>query len=130
MPGVGASAPTIPIVVDEAPLAVEVADTPAKRQLGLMHRDALAVDHGMLFVFPDDQVRNFWMRNTKIALSIAYVDGDGEIVHIADMIPYDERKTSSRLPARYAIEVTQGWFAAHGVAVGGHVEGLPPRAAE
>jgi uncharacterized membrane protein (UPF0127 family) len=84
----------------------------------------------MLFVFPDDKVRNFWMKNTKIALSIAYVDGDGAIVHIADMTPYDERTTSSRLPARYAVEASQGWFGAHGVSVGAKVSGLPPRSAQ
>lgn len=130
MSGCASSAPTIPLTVGEAALAVEIADDPAERQQGLMHRDALATDHGMLFVFPDDKVRNFWMKNTKIALSIAYVDGDGAIVHIADMTPYDERTTSSRLPARYAIEVVQGWFTAHGVQVGAHVTGLPPRAAQ
>ena len=127
-PAVGATGPlgpTIPLSVGDATMLVEVADDDSERGKGLMHRDGLATDHGMLFVYPDQRERGFWMRNTRIPLSIAFADGQGRIVHIADMEPFDQSTTRSHRPAMYAIEMDQGWFAQHGVAVGSKVEGLP-----
>ncbi|MFH1468550.1 MAG: DUF192 domain-containing protein [Pseudomonadota bacterium] len=106
-------------------LDVEIADTPETRATGLMYRDSLGGDDGMLFVYPDEQPRSFWMENTEIPLSIAFVAASGAIVSVLDMKPLDRHHTHSGAPARYAIEVNQGWFAAHHVAVGCHVEGLP-----
>lgn len=117
--------PTIPLTLGSHTLQVEVADTDAERARGLMERDGLAQDHGMVFVYPDEQERGFWMKNTRIPLSIAFADAQGRIVHIADMQPLDLRTTRSLRPAMYAVEVEQGWFAAHGVAVGSRIEGLP-----
>lgn len=117
--------PTIPLRIGEATLSAEVADTDAERQLGLMHRDGLAPDHGMVFVYPDERPRGFWMRNTRIPLAIAFLDAQGRIVSLAEMAPFDERTTPSGRPAMYAVEMEQGWFQAHGVKVGAKVEGLP-----
>ena len=72
----------------------------------------------MLFVFSKDQVLSFWMRNTYLPLSIAYLDASGEIVDIQDMQPLDETAHPSAKPARYALEVNQGWFKRHSVLVG------------
>lgn len=122
--------PTIPLQVDGVPVKVEVADHDAEREKGLMYRDALQAGEGMLFVYPDERQRGFWMRNTKIPLSIAYIDASGQIVHTADMDPFDESIVPSRLPAMYALEMSRGWFLAHGVGAGDRVTGLPGPASE
>lgn len=83
-----------------------------------MQRDSMPTDHGMIFVFPDDQVRQFWMRNTRIPLDILFLDASGRIVSIHQMKPYDESQTSSDFPARYAIELNNGVVATTGAKVG------------
>ncbi len=103
---------------EEVPVRVEIADTPAKRERGLMERTALAEDAGMLFVFAQEQPRSFWMRNTLIPLSIAYIDAGGRIVDIQDMQPLDETPHPSAAPAQFALEVNQGFFTEHGIEVG------------
>lgn len=117
--------PTIPLAIGHRVLQVEVADTDAERARGLMFRDGLAADHGMVFVYPDERVRGFWMKNTRIPLAIAFADARGRIVHIAEMLPYDETSTGSVAPAMYAVEMRAGWFREHGIAVGDRIEGLP-----
>ncbi len=107
------------------PVMVEIADTNAERQRGLMERDELAEDAGMLFVFDREEPRSFWMRNTRIPLSIAYIDAEGRIVDIKDMEPFDETPVPSAEPAQYALEVNQGFFAEQGIEVGDVAE-LPP----
>lgn len=120
------SAPDLlPLKIHDQTIQVEVADSSQERTMGLMYRDSLAADTGMVFVYPDSEVRQFWMKDTRIPLSIAFVDGAGIIVHIADMKPLDTRTTSSEKPAQYALEVNQGWFVDHGIKVGDRVEGLP-----
>ncbi len=104
----------------------EIADTQAEQQRGLMERTELAEDAGMLFVFPQERPRSFWMRNTLIPLSIAYIDSDGRIVDIKDMQPLDETSVPSAEPAQYALEVNQGFFEARGIEVGNTLE-LPGR---
>jgi uncharacterized membrane protein (UPF0127 family) len=79
----------------------------------------------MLFAFSADEVQTFWMRNTVIPLSIAYADASGRIVRIADLEPHDERPVTSIAPARYALEMNRGWFAAHDVAPGDEITGIP-----
>ncbi len=101
---------------------VEVADERAERQTGLMGRTELAPDAGMLFVFGRERDLSFWMRNTLIPLSIAYIAADGRIVDIQDMAPLDETSHPSAEPAKYALEVNQGFFAKRGVEVGDRVE--------
>jgi uncharacterized membrane protein (UPF0127 family) len=109
-------------------LEVEVASTPSSRQQGLMFRESLEQDHGMLFVYPDSAPRSFWMANTKIPLSIAFVTEGGDIVNIAHMTPFSTSATPSTAPAMYAIEMQRGWFASHEITSGVRVTGLPPRA--
>ncbi|MFI4887175.1 MAG: DUF192 domain-containing protein [Burkholderiales bacterium] len=108
-------------------LTVEVASTPATRETGLMNRFSLQQDHGMLFIFEAPQPLAFWMKDTYIPLSVAFVDRSGRIVNIDDMRPRDESTHWSTGPALYAIEMRQGWFAAKGIGAGDVVEGLTAR---
>ncbi len=101
---------------------VEIADTNEERQTGLMGRTALAEDAGMLFVFDTEQQLSFWMKDTLIPLSIAFIDSEGRIVDIQDMQPLDETPHPSAAPAQYALEVNQGFFEARGIQVGDTVE--------
>jgi uncharacterized protein len=117
--------PTLTIVDslgNRVPVRVEIADTDAERQTGLMGRTALAEDAGMLFVFDQEQMFSFWMKDTLIPLSVAYIDAEGRIVDIQAMQPLDETLHPSPEPAQYALEVNQGFFEARGVAVGDTVE--------
>lgn len=110
-------------------LTAELAITPEHVQTGLMHRFSLPPDHGMLFVFPFPRPLSFWMRNTYVPLSIAFIDAQGRIVNIEDMTPRDERLTWSAGPALYALEMRRGWFSQKGIVAGAEVKGLPPKAA-
>jgi hypothetical protein len=121
----GSKLPTATLDVAGHPVDVEVAHTYEARQLGLMHRDALGADDGMLFVYKNEEIRRFWMKDTRIPLSIAFLNRHGEVVRIADMAPFDQKSTTSLVPATYALEMNQGWFAAHGVEVGAKVTGIP-----
>lgn len=105
-------------------LYVEIADTPEKQETGLMHRTALAADGGMLFVFPSETTIPFWMHDTLLPLSIAFIAGDGTIVDIQDMQPLDETLHNPARSYVYALEVNQGYFRQHDVVVGNQV-GLP-----
>jgi uncharacterized protein len=101
-------------------LIVEIADDPREQTRGLMERTALGEDRGMLFVYPDEEVLSFWMKNTLIPLSIAFIASDGRIVDLQDMKPLDDDPPHyvSAKPARYALEVNQGYFEMHGIKVG------------
>ncbi len=121
--------PTVTLAIrtsggEEVEVRAEVADERAERQTGLMGRTELAPDAGMLFVFGRERDLSFWMRNTLIPLSIAYIADDGRIVDIKDMEPLDDEPPSyaSAEPAKYALEVNQGFFAERGVEVGDTVE--------
>ncbi|HQL81638.1 MAG TPA: DUF192 domain-containing protein [Spirochaetota bacterium] len=100
-------------------LKAEMADTEDLRLTGLMHRSALGADDGMLFVFENEQMLHFWMKNTSIPLSIAYIDKNGRIIDILDMKPFDISITypSSR-KARYALEMNRGWFGNNNIMTG------------
>ena len=108
-------------------ITAEIASTPQSRMIGLMMRERLAPNHGMVFVFDDKSQHCFWMRNTVIPLSIAFIDDDGTVVSIADMSPKSEASTCPQRPVRYALEMDQGWFAKRGVTAGTKISGLPPR---
>jgi hypothetical protein len=118
-PSVSLALETKTITVGSVKLTVEVADDPFERSLGLMYRDYLPEDRGMLFVYPDEQYRAFWMKNTKIPLSIAFADAEGLIVGIMDMAVDDGAvRYRSPGPARYALEVNRGWFVRRGIKAG------------
>jgi uncharacterized membrane protein (UPF0127 family) len=104
--------------VGSSTYTVEIAKTDAHRQRGLMERDSMPQDWGMIFVFPDEAVRGFWMKNTRIPLDIIYLDSGGKVVSIHTMKPYDMNSTFSRLPAKYAVELNAGQAEKSGVKVG------------
>ena len=119
------SLPTIPLVVGGRKVVAEVARAPAEMATGLMWRFSLRPDHGMLFVYDQPRHMSFWMRNTFIPLSIAFIAADGRILNIADMAPQDESLHWSKGPALYALEMRKGWFAERGIRAGDAVKGLP-----
>lgn len=115
--------PRVDITIGAHRLDAEVVADPMRRWLGLMFRTSMAPDAGMLFVFPDDTVLSFWMSNTPLPLSVAFLDAKRRILNIADMDPYDEEHLhDSDGPARYALEVHRGWFEAHGIGPGDDCE--------
>lgn len=89
---------------------VEIAETEVQQARGLMYREELAQNAGMLFVYQDEQFRSFWMKNTLIPLSIAYISEDGKILSIHNMTPLSTEGVNSVAPAKYALEVKQGRF--------------------
>jgi uncharacterized protein len=103
---------------------VEIADDPFEQARGLMHRTALGEDRGMLFVYPDERPLSYWMKNTLIPLSIAYIDAEGRITDILDMKPLDDTPPHyvSSESVRYALEVNKGFFDERGVKVGDHAD--------
>ena len=99
-------------------IEAEIARTHEQRQQGLMHRDNLADGKGMIFVFEQDQMLSFWMKDTKIPLSIAFISSDGIIIEIRDMQPFDLSPVQSSRSARFALEVPQSWFSRVGISPG------------
>ncbi len=113
--------PRLPVVELTAGLHLiraELAEEPGTRARGLMMREKLGNNEGMLFVFPEKAGHCFWMRNTLIALSIAFLDEDGTIVNIADMNPRSEQSHCPARPIRFALEMERGWFATRGLTAG------------
>ena len=119
-----APAPTIRVTINDHAIRCEVADTDAERARGLGHRDHLPPDAGMLFVYPDSRERSFWMKDTTIPLSIAFLDADGVILNIETMAPLTLGSHTSAGPARFALEVNRGWFSARGIKPGDRVDGI------
>ena len=105
-------------------IRAEVASNYETRARGLMYRKELAPNAGMLFVFPQPAVQCFWMRNTLIPLSIAFIADDGMIIDIVDMTPMTENSHCSSAPVRLALEMEQGWFAKRGITIGKKIGGL------
>lgn len=105
-------------------ITAEVAADDPMRMRGLMFRQSLAPNHGMLFVFDAKSAQCMWMRNTLIPLSVAFLDDDGRIVNIEDMKPQTEDSHCARTPVRYALEMTQGWFAQRGLKPGAVISGI------
>jgi uncharacterized membrane protein (UPF0127 family) len=99
-------------------IKAEIARTEDERNNGLMFRRKLADGEGMLFIFDRDQQLSFWMKNTLIPLSIAYIASDGRIIDIKDMQPLDLNSVQSSRSVRYALEVPQGWFGRTGIKAG------------
>ncbi len=119
-----AQMPEIPLTVAGHRLTVEVADTDETRMQGLMHRRILPENRGMLFVFREVTHHAMWMMNTYIPLSVAFLDERGLIINIADMQPQTRDTHAAAKPAKYALEVNQGWFEKRGIKPGAGVEGL------
>lgn len=92
---------------------------------GMMFRTSTPPNHGMLFVFEDKSQHCFWMRNTPLPLSIAFIEDDGTIVQIDDMTPKAETGHCPKQAIRYALEMEQGWFKKRAVGVGAKIGGLP-----
>ena len=111
-----------PISIKGETLYVEIVDTPETMSRGLMYRKELERNRGMLFVYEEERRLSFWMANTSIPLSIAFISAGGMIVDIQDMAPFDRTSHVSAGPALYALEVNQGWFRDKGVNVGDRVE--------
>ena len=115
------------ISINNVPIHVEVADTEDLRQQGLMNRSSLQGGSGMIFIFQKPDMLGFWMKNTRIPLSIAFVSSEGEILNIEDMNPHDMTTVKSLGDAKCAIEVPQGWFRKNGIKSGDIVDGLNDR---
>jgi len=115
--------PTSVVTINGQDIHVELAFTNDTRSCGLSNRFSLEKDNGMLFLFSNTRKRTFWMKNTHIPLSIAFIDASGTIVTIHQMEADQTRTTyHSSQSARYALEVNQGWFSLHGIKTGDKVE--------
>jgi len=121
----GARLPVETLVVGNVRITAEVAASAEARAQGLMFRETLPEDHGMLFIYPDEAPLTSWMRNTPLPLSFAFADGGGRIVHIALMEPLSDTPIFSGRPARYALEMNRGWFERRGVFVGDVIRKIP-----
>lgn len=112
------------LIIKGNDLYCEIADTPDKRSNGLMRRDSMDSDKGMVFVYQTEEVRTFHMANVKIPLAIAFADQNGVIVHTTEMILDNTTTYSSEQPAMYAVEANKGWFSTRQIKVGDKIEGL------
>jgi len=117
--------PRVELLVGPHAVNAEVAATDASRAYGLMHRTSLAPDHGMLFVFEQSGIHCFWMQNTPLPLSIAFIDAAWIIVDIAEMRPQSLDEHCPVAPALYALEMEKGWFKYHRISPGAKVDKLP-----
>lgn len=101
----------------------QVASRPIERQIGLMQRPSMPPHEGMLFVFEHPGVQCFWMKNTPLPLTAAFVADDGRITNLADMQPLDETSHCSSEPVRFVLEMNQGWFSQKGIQTGQRLSG-------
>lgn len=113
---------TYEIKIDDKTSHAEVAFTQKDRTIGLMFREALDNDHGMLFIYPQEKNLSFWMKNTKIPLSIAFINSNGIITQLDSMAPYSLMSHTSKEKVKYALEMEQGWFIKNGIKVGSKVD--------
>ncbi len=119
-----ANLPVIRLSAGTGNLEVEVASNKAQRSLGLMNRASMPESRGMLFVYPAPAYFCMWMKNTKIPLSVAFIDAQGQVINIEDMAPQTETNHCTQRNATYALEANRGWFAKHGVVAGSQIIGL------
>jgi uncharacterized membrane protein (UPF0127 family) len=117
--------PVVELTAGMHRIRAELASTPETRSVGLMHRRWLGPNQGMLFAFPERGMHCFWMRNTLVPLTIAFIADDGRIVNTADMAPLTEDGHCPGEPVRLALEMEQGWFARKGLRNGDRI-GIPP----
>ena len=119
-----AELPTVQLNAGMHLIHAEVAADMGSRMQGLMHRKSMATNAGMIFIFDEAAQQCMWMKNTFIPLSVAFLDESGVILNIADMQPQTEQSHCSSGPARYALEMNQGWFAQRGIKSGTRLGGL------
>jgi len=119
-----AGPPVVKLTAGMHVVRAEVAADFTSRMQGLMYRESLAPNAGMLFVFDEVSVHCMWMKNTLIPLSVAFIDEGGAIVNIADMQPHSEQSHCAARPALFALEMAQGWFAQRGIKPGTRLGGL------
>ncbi len=117
--------PTVQLSAGMHLIQAELARSPMEHTVGLMHRTRMGSNEGMLFVYAEPQLHCFWMRNTLLPLTIAFVDDGGRIVNLADMQPLNEDSHCSAKPVRFALEMNQGWFAKRGIRPGFTLRGAP-----
>ncbi len=115
---------TYPLRIKKHEVRAEIANTEQGRLRGLMFRDKLAENSGMIFLYTRPEASAMWMKNTRIALSVAFIDTNGRILNIAEMEPYSEEAHASSGAAAYALEMNRGWFRKQGIKAGDLVEGL------
>lgn len=108
----------INLKIKEKVIRAEVVRTEQEKARGLMFREKLDGDEGMIFVYGKEEYLTFWMKNTRIPLSIAFLDKNGKILDIQDMVPFSLKTHVSAFPAQYALEVNQGWFKQNGIIIG------------
>jgi uncharacterized membrane protein (UPF0127 family) len=106
-------------------IKAELAVTPEQQMVGMMFRKEMNGNEGMLFVNDEKSSRCFWMKNTLVPLTIAFIGDDGAIVNLADMQPLDERSHCAKAPVRFALEMRQGWFDKRGIKAGFKLSGPP-----
>ena len=116
--------PRVELRVGMHRIDAQVAQTPATREIGLMHRKSMPDQEGMLFVFERPDMVCFWMKNTLLSLSAAFIADDGRIVNIADMAPQTTEPHCTKEPVRLVLEMNQGWFAKRGLGAGSRIGGL------
>lgn len=112
----------VSLFIKDKQILVEVARTEKEKARGLMFRSKLAENEGMLFIYEQNEILSFWMKNTFIPLSIAFIDREGTIVDMQDMEPFSLDTHRSARPAQYALEVNKSWFQKNGIKVGDAVK--------
>ena len=106
-------------------IQAELAQTPEEQTIGLMFRPAMGANEGMLFAFPQARQQCFWMKNTLLPLSVAFVGDDGGVVNIEAMKPRTLDSHCSKKPVRFVLEMNEGWFAKRGILPGFKLQGAP-----
>jgi uncharacterized membrane protein (UPF0127 family) len=117
--------PRVKLAAGMHQIDAQVAQSPDQRTIGLMHRKEMPQHEGMLFVFEQPSVQCFWMMNTLLPLTAAFVADDGTVVNLADMKPQTTDSHCSARPVRYVLEMNQGWFAKKGIKPGSKLSGPP-----
>ena len=122
----GARLPVTQLTAGMHVIKAEVAATDPQRSQGLMFREQMGANEGMVFLFPEPTDSCMWMKNTPLPLSVAFIDANSTIVNIADMKPHSTDSHCATSKVRYALEMNVGWFAKRGIKAGSRIDGLPP----
>ena len=125
LPASATKLPTVPLQIGLYIVQAEIAADNESRSRGLMYRTEMENNQGMLFIFERLGVQCFWMKNTLLPLTAAFLNDQGKIVNMSDMSPQTETPHCSKEPVRYVLEMNQGWFAARGIKEGAVVKGIP-----